>query len=209
MSRFRARSRVTARLLHLVAVLALALSTVLGSILQADPAVAKDRGRKDGRPAATQNRDARDGRIINGTPAGEAEVPFAAYIQAEWGDLGWKCAGALVADFWVLTATECIPGGGRIRVVLGSSDLENESARMVREAKLVVDGPGDTVSLLMLDRPVPLNIVPRVAAIGLPPATEERRPVGEALEAAGWGLAGPSGEPTNILMTGAFPQKMR
>ncbi|XP_006761875.1 PREDICTED: granzyme A [Myotis davidii] len=128
-------------------------------------------------------------RIIGGTEVAAHSRPYMALIRGTNDSL---CAGALIADAWVLTAAHCALNRSS-QVILGAhSQSKQEPEKQIMSVKKQIPFPhykknrheGD-LQLLKLGRKATINR--HVAILSLPKRGEDVKP-GTKCRVAGWGM---------------------
>lgn len=154
-------------------------------------------------------------RIINGQQAYLGQFPYQVFLTIERRHYWFyrkriKCGGSLLSDRWILTAAHCTKKMTRIRVYLGTTNIESDPHKMgmsVRVSADVYDHPANLwffgwflfvkydASLLKLGKPV--KFTTNLKPIRLP-SSDSGDFVGKYVTASGWGVQS-DGKPSKEL----------
>jgi secreted trypsin-like serine protease len=170
--------------------------------------------------------DARDARIIEGTPASPGEWKSAVnlkigYTSPDGRELGTWCGGSVIDEHWVLTAAHCVfrADAGGLRplqwVTAYASDVRFQKGTPLRVKAVLVhrtyDGGWFVNDLALLNLERPYTNAPRqklAARTGLPMFLTP----GTKATIVGWGRTKswgpgerPPDDPPSVLLKGFFP----
>jgi len=150
-------------------------------------------------------------KVVNGTPASAADLPWQALLMIGSGSNRALCSGALISPTTIASVAHCLQGvaPGDVKVWMGESKLsEAKPSEAIPVAGLVVH-PGfdaqslvNDIALVQLARPVDLTTGARVIALpfGQDPATWPG--AGAAATISGWGATSNNGRESDQLLRG-------